>query len=97
MDNHILEKAIAAGEEATNCECLSADLSSTIGVLVAGCEELRDSKENTSNIDNLREAITALREEVESAQGTLSDLDDKFGDIYSKLDEADCAIDELEG
>lgn len=98
MDRYNLRNAIREAKKVGDCHCLSSDLQETISELIVACEEylILDEKTESIDFDDLTRVLTDLRDEVEDAQCTLSVLDDKFGDIYSKLDDAESEVIELE-
>lgn len=95
MDNYELEEVIREGKEAVKYPCFSDDFRGTLIQLTRGCEKALELSESSDNMDQLKASITELRDDVESAQGTLSELEDKFGDICSKLDDVECYAEEM--
>lgn len=96
MDTWEVREAVEALEGADSCQFFDTEFQNAIATLRRAGRELIDLKDEEPDLDLIKDTVSELRNEVENAQGTLSDLDDKFGDIYSKLDDVDCAVEELE-
>jgi peptidoglycan hydrolase CwlO-like protein len=96
MDNYVIKLAISDVKDVPDCEFLSRDFKGSIAVLVEAAESCQDTDSQNENVEMMNEALRELRAEVEEARGQLSNLDDTFSNIYDKIDDADCAVSEME-
>lgn len=96
MDIYELSMAVEEANDAKNCVCLNEDLRDNIRILMEGSQAYIEIKEGNDNVSDLKLYLNDLREEMDSAQSSLSSLDDKFADIYCKLDDLEAAVDGMD-
>ena len=96
MDVYELNVAIDYVKKSIDCAALCSDFQGSVRNLIKGSKAYIELKDDDSNIDMLKYELADLRAELEAAQAAVSDVDDKMGDLYSKLDDIDGLIDEME-
>lgn len=96
IDRYELDVAMQDAKKSIDCPALDGDFTDSIRTLIQGAEAYLELKDDDCKMDMLKSELTDLRATVEEAQGAVSDLDDKMGDIYSKLEDVDCMVSEME-